>query len=83
MLWRPNLEPGPWQPQEIEELRAGKFSSQLLDLLKSGSPEGPKNKEDLMVGIAAHLAKDRIPAALSTVFDALVSRAQDAGPHLW
>jgi ABC-type hemin transport system ATPase subunit len=82
-LWKPNAERGPWQPQEIEELRAGKFSSQLLSLLKGGSPEGPKNKEDLMVGIAAHLAKDRIPAALSTVFDALVSRAQEAGPHLW
>ncbi|MBV7700971.1 AAA family ATPase [Streptomyces sp. TRM70350] len=82
-LWKPNAERGPWQPQEIEKLRAGKFSSQLLGLLKGSSPEGPKNKEDLMVGIAAHLAKDRIPAALSTVFDALVSRAQDAGPHLW
>ncbi|MCX4580732.1 AAA family ATPase [Streptomyces sp. NBC_01571] len=82
-LWKPNAERGPWQPQEIEELRAGKFSSQLLALLKGGSPEGPKNKEDLMVGIAAHLAQDRIPAALSAVFDALVSRAQDAGPHLW
>nr|WP_237546988.1 AAA family ATPase [Streptomyces sp. SID161] len=82
-LWKPNAERGPWQPQEIEALRAGKFSSQLLGLLKGGSPEGPKNKEDLMVGIAAHLAQDRIPAALSAVFDALVSRAQDAGPHLW
>ncbi|MFJ7898836.1 ATP-dependent nuclease [Streptomyces anthocyanicus] len=82
-LWKPKAERGPWQPQEIEELRAGKFSSQLLNLLKSGSLEGPKNKEDLMVGIAAHLPQDRIPAALTTVFDALVSRAQDAGPHLW
>ncbi|MFD9097866.1 AAA family ATPase [Streptomyces collinus] len=82
-LWTPNTERGPWQPEEIEELRAGKFSSQLLDLFKGGSPEGPKNKEDLMVGIAAHLPKDRIPAALTTVFDSLVSRAQNAGPHLW
>lgn len=82
-LWKPNPERGPWQPQEIEELRASKFSSQLLNLLKSGSPEGPKNKEDLMVGIAAHLARDRIPAALSAIFDSLVSRAQNAGPHLW
>ncbi|MCX4834323.1 MULTISPECIES: AAA family ATPase [unclassified Streptomyces] len=82
-LWKPNPERGPWQPQEIVELRAGKFSSQLLALLKGGSPEGPQNKEDLMVGIAAHLAADRIPAALSTIFDSLVSRAQNAGPHLW
>lgn len=36
-LWKPKAERGPWQPQEIEELRAGKFSSQLLNLLKGGS----------------------------------------------
>ncbi|WP_405625904.1 AAA family ATPase [Streptomyces sp. NBC_01396] len=82
-LWKPNAERGPWQPGEIEELRAGKFSSQLLDMFKTGSAEGPQNKEDLMVGVAAHLAKDRIPAALSAIFDSLVSRAQNAGPHLW
>ncbi|MGW4595359.1 AAA family ATPase [Streptomyces sp. NPDC004457] len=82
-LWTPNAERGPWQPEEIEALRAGKFSSQLLDLFKGGSPEGPKSKEDLMVGIAAHLANDRIPAPLAAIFDSLVSRAQNAGPHLW
>ncbi|MGA5729078.1 ATP-dependent nuclease [Streptomyces seoulensis] len=82
-LWKPNTERGPWVPEEIEELRAGKFSSQLLALFKGGSPDGPKSKEELMVGIAAHLPKDRIPAALTTAFESLVSRARDAGPHLW
>lgn len=82
-LWQPNAERGPWQPEEIEALRGGKFSSQLLSLFKTGSPAGPKSKEDLMIGIAAHLAPDRIPAALATVFDSLITRAQNAGPHLW
>ncbi|MFZ3491947.1 ATP-dependent nuclease [Streptomyces sp. 5.8] len=82
-LWKPNTERGPWQPDEVEQLRAGKFSSQLLTMFKAGSAEGPQNKEDLMVGIAAHLPKDRIPAALAAIFDALVIRAQNAGPHLW
>jgi hypothetical protein len=82
-LWKPNAERGTWQPAEIEELRAGKFSSDLLSLFKAGSNEGPASKEDLMIGVAAHLAKDRIPAALTMVFDSLVSRAQKAGPHLW
>ncbi|MFC8230658.1 AAA family ATPase [Streptomyces sp. NPDC057287] len=82
-LWKPNAERGAWLPEEVNELRAGKFSSQLLDLFKTGSADGPKGKEDLMIGIAAHITKDRIPEALSTVFDSLVTRAQSAGPHLW
>lgn len=82
-LWKPTAERGAWQPGEIEGLRAGKFSSQLLSLFKTGSDEGPASKEDLMVGIAAHLARDRIPAALSAIFDSLINRAQNAGPHLW
>ena len=82
-LWKPNTERGAWQPAEIEALRSGKFSSQLLGLFKAGSDDGPQNKEDLMVGIAAHLGKDRIPAALSAIFNSLIDRAQNAGPHLW
>ncbi|MFE5844244.1 TOPRIM nucleotidyl transferase/hydrolase domain-containing protein [Streptomyces niveus] len=82
-LWKPKAERGAWQPGEIDELRTGKFSSQLLNMFKAGSDEGPQNKEDLMVGIAAFLPKNRIPAALSAMFDSLINRAQNAGPHLW
>lgn len=83
-LWPRTDGSGPWQPGEVAELRSGKkFSSALLDMFKTGSLEGPQSKEDLMVGIAAHLPKERIPKDLTKLFDDLVIRARNAGPHLW
>lgn len=83
-LWQRTDGSGPWQSDDVAGLRSGKkFSSALLDLFKTGSLEGPQSKEDLMVGIAAHLPKERIPKDLTNLFDDLVTRARDAGPHLW
>ncbi|MFI8997021.1 AAA family ATPase [Streptomyces sp. NPDC053542] len=83
VLWKRNGERDSWVEEDFASLRGKKFSSAVLDMLKSGSPEGPKGKEAMMIGISSMIDKHRIPSALTTLFDALVEHAQDAGPHYW
>ncbi|MFH0178295.1 ATP-dependent endonuclease [Streptomyces cacaoi] len=80
-LWKPNGERREWAAEDFTQHRGKKFSSEVLDMLKTGSNEGPKGKDVLMMGIATHVGKEKIPSTLIETFDRLVSLAQDAGPH--
>ncbi len=65
-----------WFEAEIAALRQGKFSSSLLELFKTGSETGPKNKQELVVTLALNLSdRSEVPAALSEAFDILIARA--------
>ncbi|WP_162793294.1 AAA family ATPase [Streptomyces globosus] len=81
-LWEPAGR-GAWTPRDFSDHRGAKFSSGILTMLKEGSLYGPKGKDAMVIGLATWIEKDRIPAALTDVFDALVRSAQSAGPHPW
>ncbi|MFE4308354.1 AAA family ATPase [Streptomyces sp. NPDC056891] len=73
----------PWRVEDFKAHRGSKFSSGVLRMLKEGSMQGPKSKESMMLDLAAWIDRDRIPSALTELFDALAKSAQDAGPHAW
>ncbi|MFJ6371756.1 AAA family ATPase [Streptomyces virginiae] len=81
-MWKPT-ERGPWEPADFNAHRGKKFSSAVLDMLKSGSMQGPKGKDVMMVGLATCIEKERIPTELTALFDELIKAAQNAGPHNW
>ncbi len=65
-----------WLEGEIASLREGKFSSALLELFKTGSEQGPKNKQELMVTLALNLRDaEEVPTALAEAFNILIARA--------
>jgi putative ATP-dependent endonuclease of OLD family len=65
-----------WLESDIASLRREKFSSSLLELFKTGSEQGPKNKQELMVTLALSLNDPSdVPIALAKAFDILISRA--------
>lgn len=72
----PRVDGDSWTDSEIDALRTGKFSSQLLELVKSGSESGPRNKQELMTTLVLDL-KDasEVPESLTTAFKILIDRA--------
>lgn len=80
-LWKPCEENREWTVGDFAQHRGKKFSSAVLDMLKSGSNEGPKGKDVMMIGIASQISREKIPPTLIAMFDRLVNLAQDAGPH--
>jgi putative ATP-dependent endonuclease of OLD family len=65
-----------WAEADFSPLRAGKFSTDLLELLKTSSECGPSRKAEVAVAIALSLqTADDVPQALRDVFDELVERA--------
>jgi len=66
----------PWEESEVTELRGGKFSSDLLELMKVGSESGPKNKQELMTVLALSLKEpSEVPDSLGKAFAVLIERA--------
>jgi hypothetical protein len=64
----PRLE-GEWSPQDFADHRAGKFSSAVEEMLKTGSERGPHGKPDMMHTLALSLRdRDGVPEELRTIF---------------
>ena len=65
----PRNDGKPWESEQVESLRAGKFSSSLLTLFKEGSDSGPGSKAAMMYEMARSLktAAD-VPAELRDAF---------------
>jgi hypothetical protein len=75
LMWK-KVDGTEWLEDEIGNLREGKFSSSLLELFKTGSETGPKNKQELMVTLALNLSdSSEIPASLNEAFNILIARA--------
>ena len=65
-----------WTEADIAALRPGKFSSALLDLMKSHSETGPRNKQELVTTLALQLEDAaEVPASLVEAFEILIARA--------
>lgn len=65
-----------WNETDVASLRAGKFSSSLLELMKVGSEQGPKNKQELVTTLALNLAdSSEVPSSLTAAFNLLIERA--------
>ncbi|SCF16144.1 Predicted ATP-dependent endonuclease of the OLD family, contains P-loop ATPase and TOPRIM domains [Micromonospora matsumotoense] len=68
VVW-PRNDGEPWGPEAVESLRAGKFSTSLLNLFKEGSDSGPISKASMMYEMTRSLksAAD-VPAELRDAF---------------
>ncbi|MET8363000.1 MULTISPECIES: TOPRIM nucleotidyl transferase/hydrolase domain-containing protein [unclassified Micromonospora] len=68
LVW-PRNDGKPWDPESIESLRAGKFSTLLLNLFKEGSDSGPNSKASMMYEMARSLKTPaEVPAELRDTF---------------
>jgi putative ATP-dependent endonuclease of OLD family len=60
---------GVWEPEDVDALRSGKFSSGLLRLLREGSESGPSSKVEMMYEMARSLkTADEVPSQLRDAF---------------
>ncbi|MEV8511368.1 TOPRIM nucleotidyl transferase/hydrolase domain-containing protein [Dactylosporangium sp. NPDC051484] len=67
-VW-PRTDSRSWVPSDIEAPRNGKFSTQLLELFKTNSENGPTSKASMMYEMARSLrSADEVPAELRNVF---------------
>lgn len=65
-----------WSASDFEAHRSGKFSSQILDMLKNGSTSAPYGKPEALRDLALTLRDaSEVPAPLVEVFKDLVRRA--------
>lgn len=76
----PRVDGEEWTPQHFVDLRTGgKFSADLLELVKTGSEHGPGAKSEVMVALASCLDSPAdIPPALREIFNKLVDLASHA-----
>ncbi|WP_435210733.1 ATP-dependent nuclease [Streptomyces sp. bgisy034] len=63
----------PWTAADFAAQRPGKkFSKEVLNMLRSGSPNGPSGKPDMMFGLVSTLTSpDQVPAQLREIFGVL------------
>ncbi|MEV0472952.1 TOPRIM nucleotidyl transferase/hydrolase domain-containing protein [Streptomyces prunicolor] len=63
----------PWTAADFTVQRPGKkFSKEVLNMLRTGSPNGPSGKPDMMFGLVSTLTSpDQVPAQLREVFGEL------------
>ncbi len=61
----------PWTADDFQAHRAGKkFSDDVLEMLKTGSDEGPKTKQSMVVDFALSLTtREEVPQELREVFE--------------
>jgi putative ATP-dependent endonuclease of OLD family len=60
----------PWSADDFHMHHTGKFSSDVLQMLKQGSTTGPTTKPAMMVGLALSLrAREEVPQQLREVFE--------------
>lgn len=65
-----------WEPSDFKQHRSGKFSSQILEMLQTGSTAGPSGKPDALLGLALTLrGPSDVPRALVAKFEEMVRRA--------
>ncbi len=58
-----------WTPEDFKALRDGKFSADVLEMLREHSEDAPRGKPAMMLGLAAQLDKpEEVPKALRDVF---------------
>ncbi|MCK2241899.1 MULTISPECIES: AAA family ATPase [unclassified Crossiella] len=61
-----------WTAHDFAVLRSGKFSSDVLEMLRQGSEAGPQGKPDMMCSLALSLRKpEDVPEALRKLFEEL------------
>lgn len=60
-----------WKPEDFFQHRGSKFSSEVLNMLKIGSPVGPSSKDDVMTKLALNLSKAELPPDLVDRFTKL------------
>jgi energy-coupling factor transporter ATP-binding protein EcfA2 len=65
-----------WNPREFSVHRDGKFSSQVLEMLRTESQVGPGSKEDVMTQLALKLSKAEMPSDLTERFAELQALAE-------
>ena len=79
-LW-PHLDAGTgrkWEPADFSAFRGPqkKFSRDILQMVKTGSPDGPSGKPDMLVGMALSLSESGdVPKDLREKFAELVAQA--------
>ncbi|WP_405868653.1 AAA family ATPase [Streptomyces sp. NBC_01515] len=63
----------PWTAADFAAQRPGKkFSKEVLNMLRDGSPDGPSGKPDMMFGLVSTLTSpDQVPAQLREIFSQL------------
>ncbi|MFH8472488.1 ATP-dependent nuclease [Streptomyces sp. NPDC018000] len=63
----------PWTASDFAVQRPGKkFSKEVLNMLREGSPNGPSGKPDMMFGLVSTLTSpDQVPAQLREIFGEL------------
>lgn len=63
----------PWAASDFAAQRPGKkFSKEVLNMLRQGSPNGPSGKPDMMFGLVSTLSSpDQVPAQLREIFSAV------------
>lgn len=64
-----------WVASDFAQHRTGKFSSKVLDMLKSESLTGPASKPAVMSTLAGHLSVAELPADVVDRFEKLCDRA--------
>lgn len=72
----PHVDGRMWVDNDVTDLRNGKFSSDLLELMKSKSESGPRNKQELMTTLVLELqGPSEVPESLLEAFTILIERA--------
>ena len=72
----PRLDSRQWAEEDIAALRPGKFSSDLLEMFRSQSETGPRNKQEIMTTLVLDLSDpDEIPVSITKAFNYLIERA--------
>jgi putative ATP-dependent endonuclease of OLD family len=75
----PRTDGRQWTPEDFNSLRAGKFSSKLLEELKEQSLSGPQRKSEVAKVMALSLTDPTdVPQQLRQVFDELIALAEGA-----
>ncbi|MFF9025398.1 ATP-dependent nuclease [Streptomyces eurythermus] len=65
-LWPKDV---PWTVDDFTAQRGKKFSKEVLDMLRNGSPSGPSGKPDMMYGLVSTLTSpEQVPAQLRQIF---------------
>lgn len=66
----------PWTPEEFRAHRGGKYSKDILDMIRLESEEAPAGKPDMLVGLALNLkCAEDVPVDLREKFQRLVDFA--------
>lgn len=72
----PHKEGREWADVDIASLRQGKFSTDLLQLMKAESESGPRNKQEVMTTLVLDLQESsEVPTTIRDAFNLLIERA--------